>query len=227
MARSSKLKEEILTVIEELGGEVIDTDGFAARRVFERVASTGTYTAVSTALGELDKAGAIVRDMPNMKRTTRIALADRGFAPARKSLSVVSQELASSIAGEMETMVERVIEAEVQGRVAEYECERCEAAERDAELARQEAKALRSENATLRANNVNTSLKAQVDQLKAELADERERIRTLERSVESWKQNAMGRPVVREMLAEVKDQLDPKTRAELEKLMRELPSGGR
>lgn len=224
---SERLKDEILTILNELGGEVLDDDGKAVRKIFERVASTGTYSSVSTAIGELDKAGVVVRDMPNLKRTTRIAINGPGVRPGRKNLDVVMEQVSRLMADTLRVELQQVVDAHVAAGLDEQGVDPDQMADLREKLAMAEARIGDLKLALREAQQAPAQLRAQLDQARQELAEKTEKLTNTERSLESWKRNALGRPVVREMLAEVKDRLDPKVRAELERLMRELPSGGR
>ena len=222
-----RVHDEVLLVLEELGGEVRDSSGLAVRKIFERMATTSTYTDVSSIMKDLEEEGLIIRDQPSLKRTTRVALADRGFAPPVKDVKVVLEQFSRSLAEDLEGTVNRLVDAHVQTELAKREDE--VSAQMNAELEKRN-KQLQEQVGELRekvkrAQEKPASLQAKNDQLEQEVADLRERLRIAEHNAEVWKQNAMGKPRFREAMAAFKDKLPPEQKRQLERMMREVPSG--
>lgn len=210
------VKDEIVVVLRELGGEVVSPDGLATRRVAERVASTGSFTAVSTALGQLERDGVVVRDQPNLKRTTRIALAGPGVRPGRKGAAVLAERASRVLARELEDALGSVLDGLEQAHQAALEAaeERActhalasERARRERDQAREEARVQRAAR----------------EAAETEVAELRERAQIAEHNAQVWRRQALERPRVRELLATVSSQLPAETRRELEQLMRTLP----
>lgn len=219
------IKDEVLAVLEELGGEVTDPDGYAVRRVFERIASTANFTAVSGAVGELDKAGLVVRDMPTLKTTTRIALNRPGVRPGRKALVVVMEQVSRLMAATLETELQTVIDAHVEAGMMENGVHPDDVADLRDRLAaaEQRVRAQSASIAELRAEPAR--LRERLAEVEAALAEEREARANAERALESWKRKALGKAAVRETLIEIRDLVDPAAVAEIDRIMRELPRG--
>lgn len=221
----STLKEEIILILEELGGEVVDRDGQAVRQIFKRVASTGTYSSVSTAVGELEQAGLVVRDQPNLKRTTRVALNGPGVRPGRKSLEVVMEKVSRTLADAVRADLQLVIDAHVAAGMQEQGTDPAKLEETEHKLAMAQAEVGDLRLKLRDAEAEPTRLRGQLDQVRQELEETREQLRIAQHNTEVWRRNAMGKPKVREMLTTFRDHLDDDSRRELDRLMRELPGG--
>lgn len=210
------VKDEILTVLRELGGEVVDPGGLATRRIAERLASTASYTSVSTVLGQLERDGVVVRDQPNLKRTTRIALAGPGVRPGRKGATVLAERASRAMAAELERALGDVLDGLEQAHQAALEAaeERARTHALASERARRERDQAREEARVQRAAR---------EAAETEVAELRERAQIAEHNAEVWRRQALERPRVRELLATVSSQLPAETRRELEQLMRTLP----
>lgn len=227
-SKRDRTKQEILTVLEEeLGGEVRDAGGLAVRRIFERIASTESYTTVSSLMSDLEAEGKIIRDMPSLKRTTRVALAGRGFAPPVKDLKVVLEQFSRTMVDGLEGTVNRMIDAHVEIRLQQ---ERAEIqAEADAELRaeneRLQAEVERLKGAVQEARQEPMRLRSQLDQAEADRESLEDRLKVAEHNAEVWRQNAMGRPRFREAMSALRDRLDDDERKQLDRLMRSLPEG--
>lgn len=229
MSKRGEVRDEFLKILlEEFGGEVFDPGGGVIRKIYDRMATSTSYVAVSGMISTLDRQGLVIRDMPSMKRTTRIALPEYSSHPPRKALSVVLQETSQTMVSSIEDQVSALIDAEAQRLASEVADDRLQAelGLREEEIDRLNADlaAARSEIASLRRDSGNAALQAQIDQLKQELAEEREQRRIAENNAEVWRRNAMGKPKVKEMMAAIKDRLDPAQRKQLESLMTEVPA---
>lgn len=210
------VQDEILAILEELGGEVVDPKGRASRKIFDRVASTGIYSTVGAALRQLEEQGLIVRDMPTLKSTTRIALNREGTRPGMQSMEVVLERFSRSMADQLSDTVHALIETHVA-----YSLEQAGSTQAEVDLLKEQLalkgveirdlkRQLREESATP------ARLRAQVDQLRSELEEECEARRIAEHNAQVWKNNALRKPA---------DHLDPEERRALDRLMRELPRG--
>lgn len=211
------IRDEVLLILEqEYGGEVRDPQGLAARKLFERCATTSSAGVVSTTLKQLDDEGVIVRDMPNMKRCTRIAMNDGRFEPGRKSLAVVSQYLAKTMADTFEQQVQHVVDAQSEARAQELANEQVEAIQQELDLQKQEVKALRSKLASAEA-----PLQAKIDQLEQELTEVREQLRIAEHNAEVWKRKTRQ---VNDRIDSIRDRLSPDERRAIDRMMRQTRS---
>lgn len=210
------VKDEILLVLRDLGGEVVSPEGLATRRIAERLASTASYTSVSNAVGQLERAGLLVRDQPNLKRCTRIALAGPGVRPGRKSAQVLAEQASRALAAELEGALSGVLDGLEQAHQVAVEAreERLRVLALERDQARRERDEARSErDAALYAYRA----------VEEELAEAREQAQIAEHNAEVWRRQALERPRVRELLGAVRDQLEPTQRRELEQLMKTLP----
>lgn len=212
------VKDEILTVLEELGGEVADPRGFATRQLAARIASASSAAQVSTALGQLDREGLVERDQPNLKRCTRIALAGPGVRPGRKSAQVLAEQASRALARELEGALGQTIGALEQAHQAALEAaeERARTHALASERTRRERDQAREErDAALSAYRA----------VEEELAQAREELQITRHNAEVWQRQALGRADVRRTLVALRDQLPGDQRQALERLMRELPEG--
>lgn len=225
------LKHEILTVLEEMGGEVVDPDGFAARKIYERCshAQEGTYgySMFSGLTAELEDEGKLYRDQPSLKRTTRIALVKPGVRPAYKDIRVVMEKASRGIAETVESTISTMLDAHVAAAVEEQRpAIRAEAEaefkdlidEKDREIARLQAR-LRdaiAEPATLR---------EQVRVLKQQHEEKDEQLRISRHNEQEWRRRASRArtEAVKEVEHKVRDLLRPEQKRQLEGLMREVP----
>lgn len=212
------VKDEVLTVLRELGGEVVDPDGFATRQLAARVASAASSTQVSTELGKLDRDGLVERDQPNLKRCTRIALAGPGVRPGRKSAQVLAEQASRALARELEGALEGVLDG----------LEEAHQAALDAAEERARTHALASERTRRERDQAREERDAALSAHRAveeELAEVREQAQIARHNAEVWQRQALGRADVRRTLTALRDQLPAGQRQALERLMRELPEG--
>lgn len=229
---SNRLKQEVQTVLLEVfGGEVKSPDGLAGRLLFKHISSTGTYTTLSSALGQMDKDGLLVRDMPSKKRCTRIALPEYSSYPARKSLETVIEQATVELAALLSPQVRAVIDAEtdflrsgMEEEIARRVEERVAVLEQEAAVAKEEwSQGMMDREARLELRS------AQVANAEAEMAEMREQLRIAHHNTETWKRKAQNRgqqPVSSERFAKLRDKLPDAQRRELDALMRELPRNG-
>lgn len=206
----ARVHDEVLIILEELGGEVVEPGGAATRLIFERVSCTTNFATVSTAIGDLEKRGLLVRDQPSLKRTTRIALARDGVRPGRKALPVAMEHLSRSMSEAVEATVRDVIEAERQAIHAEFEAQ-----DRAAES--NEIANLRSQLQD-RTNEV-TVLRASLDQVRKERDDALEAQRIAEHNADVWRSKRLRAP---ELMEQIRDRLSPEERRDLERMMKEM-----
>ena len=210
------VKDEIVAVLRELGGEVVSPEGLATRQVAERVASTGSFTAVSTALGQLERDGIVERDQPQLKRTTRIALAGPGVRPGRKGAAVLAERASRVLARELESELDGVLDGLEQAHQAALEAaeERARAHALASERTRRERDEAREEARVQHAAR---------EAAETEVAELREELQIARHNAGVWQRQALERPRVRELLSTVSDQLTSESRRDLEQLMRSLP----
>lgn len=212
-----RVHDEILLVLEELGGEVTDKDGRATRLIFQRMSTTSSFTTVSTAIKRLEERGKIVRDQPTLKSTTRVALARPGVRPGRKSLPVAMEQLSRTMAENVEATVRDVIEAERDAIRAEIEAEDREVIDLRVEELRNEIAGFRSQLQD-RDNEI-VALRASLDQVRRERDDALEARRIAEHNAEVWKRK---RTAVPELMEQIRDRLSAGERRDLENMMREM-----
>lgn len=223
--KRERVQDEIILVLEELGGEVREGSGLAVRKIFERMATTKSYTEVSSLMSDLEAEGKIIRDMPSLKRTTRVALAGRGFAPPVKDIKVVLEQFSRTLAEDLEGTVNHLVDAHVAAKLEEQRSKMT--AEANGELQAENDKLRKTVEKLRERVKENEAepmrLRGELDQAEAEIESLRERLRVAEHNVEVWKQNAIGRPAFREAMAAFKDKLRDDDRRALERMMRELP----
>lgn len=215
------LRDNVIRTLKDLGGEIIDTNGLATRRLHEMLGANAPsrQATLSSLLSELERDGEIVRDQPNLKRTTRIAINRPGIRPGRKSLEVIVEQAGRFMAAQIEHDVQATIDAHViaaQDGVEQLEDEVRRLKRHATQLKRQRDEARRERDARRR----------EVETLRDNEQLLRERLRIAEQNGETWRRNALGRRSVRETLTTVREELDPGLRSQLDELMRELPTGG-
>lgn len=224
MPTSEKLKREIETVLlEHFNGEVYDANGLTTRKIFQYISGAKSIAQVSSALTEMDEEDRVHRDQPNQRRTTRVALPEHSSHPPVKAVPVMVEQSVREIGEMLEQSVNALVDNRVEAGIHEYkkkirEEEQKKVAE-EVDLLRSEVKSLRS-----KLTSGTAPIQSQVEQLEAELAETREKLRIAEHNVGVWKRQAMGRANVQEMFTSVKDRLPDHMKRELEKVMRELPA---
>lgn len=103
MSDEATIAARILEVLEAAGGEV--TGKNATRYIKDKLPDVDDFH-VSSVLGFMDRRGQIVRDMPNTRRVTRVAINDGRFAPGRKAPDVIIQEHTKQMAAELKEQLE-------------------------------------------------------------------------------------------------------------------------
>lgn len=215
------LRDDVIRTLKDLGGEILDTNGLATRRLHEMLGdhAPSRQATLSSLLSELERNGEIVRDQPNLKRTTRIAVNRPGIRPGRKSLEVIVEQAGRYMAAQIEHDVQAAIDAHVS------------AAQDGVEQLEDEVRRLKRHSAQLRQQR--DEARRQRDELRRRVETDadtmnllRERLAVAERNIETWRRNALGRPNVRAAITTIREELDPGLRSQLDELMRELPTGG-
>jgi len=228
---NSRISQEIILILEEnFGGELTDPQGGVTRRIFDLMASTKTFTSVSSTVGQMDEEGLIVRDMPNLKRTTRIALNcgkfEGQFRPGRKSVQVITEQASRSLASLLENNVQEAIDAHVAYAIETMDTDDIPAVQQLREELAMTRNELRLERRKPReAEEQLAVLRSQLDQVRTELEEEREQHRIAKHNAEIWRERAVGRVETSDAIQTLASALRPESARALEQLMRETPLG--
>lgn len=214
------LRDQVLDFLREHGGAVSDEDGRVTPKIAEELDCSKQY--LSTLIKDMEDEGVIHRDTRG-KRTYFIALPDNDTEPVPVDEVVTEPESAPEPPTSTAVVYEPLDYSELAASLLRLVVDRAgqpDIPDDKLELWR-EVKVLRRENTSKREQIA--TLAEQKAQLEEEVGDLKSKVAALERNLEVERRRTEVR--AEEFMARIGDQIDGRTKAQIKRMMQEVPVG--